>query len=111
MSGGMGPTEDDLTSEVVAEVLGVPLEVHAPSVVDRWGEYLVPTPLVDDARQRALVATARHDVRAAGREHAAGRRESDGVRLCLYLELPATSMTATCPVGRRDSPVTALLSQ
>jgi nicotinamide-nucleotide amidase len=32
MSGGMGPTEDDLTSEVVAEVLGVPLEVHAPSV-------------------------------------------------------------------------------
>jgi nicotinamide-nucleotide amidase len=31
-SGGMGPTEDDLTSEVVAAVLGVPLEVHEPSV-------------------------------------------------------------------------------
>jgi len=32
MSGGMGPTEDDLTSEVVAELLGVPLELHEPSL-------------------------------------------------------------------------------
>src|SRR5512138_898064 len=32
LSGGMGPTEDDLTSEVVAAVLGVPLEDHEPSV-------------------------------------------------------------------------------
>jgi nicotinamide-nucleotide amidase len=32
MSGGMGPTEDDLTAEVVAAVLGVPLELHPPSL-------------------------------------------------------------------------------
>jgi nicotinamide-nucleotide amidase len=32
MSGGMGPTEDDLTAEVVAEVLGAPLELHEPSL-------------------------------------------------------------------------------
>jgi nicotinamide-nucleotide amidase len=32
MSGGMGPTEDDLTSEVIASVLGVPLELHEPSL-------------------------------------------------------------------------------
>ena len=32
MSGGMGPTEDDLTSESVAAVLGVPLELHGPSL-------------------------------------------------------------------------------
>ncbi len=32
MSGGMGPTEDDLTSESVAAVLGVPLELHQPSL-------------------------------------------------------------------------------
>jgi nicotinamide-nucleotide amidase len=32
MSGGMGPTEDDLTSECVAAVLGVPLELDAPSL-------------------------------------------------------------------------------
>ncbi len=32
MSGGMGPTEDDLTAECVAAVLGVPLELHGPSL-------------------------------------------------------------------------------
>ncbi len=32
MSGGMGPTEDDLTAECVAAVLGVPLELHEPSL-------------------------------------------------------------------------------
>ena len=30
MSGGMGPTEDDLTSECVAAALGVPLELDEP---------------------------------------------------------------------------------
>jgi nicotinamide-nucleotide amidase len=32
MSGGMGPTEDDLTSERVAAAAGVPLELHEPSL-------------------------------------------------------------------------------
>ncbi len=32
VSGGLGPTEDDLTSEVVASVMGAPLEVHQPSL-------------------------------------------------------------------------------
>lgn len=32
MSGGMGPTEDDLTSEAVATALGVPLELDEPSL-------------------------------------------------------------------------------
>jgi len=32
MSGGLGPTEDDLTAEVVSTAVGVPLEVHAPSL-------------------------------------------------------------------------------
>jgi len=32
MSGGMGPTEDDLTIARVAAVLGVPLELHEPSL-------------------------------------------------------------------------------
>ncbi|WP_242394372.1 competence/damage-inducible protein A [Anaeromyxobacter oryzisoli] len=48
MSGGMGPTEDDLTSECVAAVLGVPLELHEPSLVaiaerfQRLGRTLTP---------------------------------------------------------------------
>jgi nicotinamide-nucleotide amidase len=32
MSGGLGPTEDDLTAEVVAAAMGVPLELHVPSL-------------------------------------------------------------------------------
>lgn len=31
-SGGLGPTEDDLTKETVSEVTGVPLELHQPSL-------------------------------------------------------------------------------
>jgi len=32
MSGGLGPTEDDLTAEVVAAAMGVPLELDLPSL-------------------------------------------------------------------------------
>jgi nicotinamide-nucleotide amidase len=48
MSGGLGPTEDDLTSERVAAVLGVPLELHEPSLemlkrrFERFGRAMTP---------------------------------------------------------------------
>lgn len=32
ITGGLGPTEDDLTKEVLAEVLGLPLVEHLPSI-------------------------------------------------------------------------------
>ena len=31
-TGGLGPTEDDLTKEMVAEVFGLPMELHEPSL-------------------------------------------------------------------------------
>jgi competence/damage-inducible protein CinA-like protein len=48
MSGGLGPTEDDLTSERVAAVLGVPLELHEPSLemlkrrFEKFGRTMTP---------------------------------------------------------------------
>ncbi len=48
MSGGLGPTEDDLTAECVARVMGVPLEPHAPSLaaiaerLQRMGRVMTP---------------------------------------------------------------------
>ncbi len=51
MSGGLGPTEDDLTAECVARVLGVPLEPHAPSQAaiaerfQRMGRVMTPNNL------------------------------------------------------------------
>jgi nicotinamide-nucleotide amidase len=56
MSGGMGPTEDDLTAEVVAGILGVPLELHQPTldaIAERfraWGRPMPP----NNARQARL---------------------------------------------------------
>lgn len=37
-TGGLGPTQDDLTKDVVAETLGLPMELHEPSR-DRIREY------------------------------------------------------------------------
>jgi nicotinamide-nucleotide amidase len=48
MSGGLGPTEDDLTAECVAAAMGVPLEVHEPTLAAirarfaRMGRTLTP---------------------------------------------------------------------
>jgi nicotinamide-nucleotide amidase len=48
MSGGLGPTEDDLTAECVAAAMGVPLEIHQPTLeairerFRRFGRTLTP---------------------------------------------------------------------
>jgi nicotinamide-nucleotide amidase len=56
MSGGLGPTEDDLTTECVARVMGAPLELHAPSLAaieerfKRFGRPMTP----NNAKQARL---------------------------------------------------------
>lgn len=43
-SGGLGPTEDDLTKKTIADVLGVPLVLHEPTVA-RLKEYFGTRPI------------------------------------------------------------------
>ena len=45
MSGGLGPTYDDLTKETVASVFGRKLTMHAPSLA-RIENYFASTPLI-----------------------------------------------------------------
>ena len=55
MTGGLGPTEDDLTAEVVAQLAGVPLEFDLPSwqhIERRFAEFGIP--LTDNNRKQAL---------------------------------------------------------
>lgn len=42
LSGGLGPTEDDITKEVTAKVLGLPLELHTASL-EHISEYFAKT--------------------------------------------------------------------
>lgn len=55
-TGGLGPTQDDLTKETVAEVLGLPLELHQPSL-DHIVEFFRQRDLVmsENTRKQALL--------------------------------------------------------
>lgn len=50
-TGGLGPTEDDLTKEMVAEYFGLPMELHQPSydtlieMMSRFGRKITPNNL------------------------------------------------------------------
>ncbi|MFZ5491500.1 MAG: CinA family nicotinamide mononucleotide deamidase-related protein [Pseudomonadota bacterium] len=55
MTGGLGPTEDDLTAEVVAQLARVPLAFDPPSwehIERRFAEFGIP--LTDNNRKQAL---------------------------------------------------------
>ncbi len=56
LTGGLGPTCDDITKEVTAEALGLPLIEHAPSLA-AMEEYLrlVGAPLTENNRKQALI--------------------------------------------------------
>lgn len=56
VSGGLGPTSDDLTAGCVAHVAGVPLELHVPTLErlrERWARRARPMP--PQAERQALV--------------------------------------------------------
>lgn len=55
-TGGLGPTVDDLTSEVVARVLSAPLELHEPSLAHMEAFWKARgRPMPDNNRRQAMV--------------------------------------------------------
>lgn len=61
MTGGLGPTEDDLTKEMVAELLGRPLVLHQPSM-DKITAFFAKRGLVmtENNRKQAMVVQGSH---------------------------------------------------
>ncbi len=55
-TGGLGPTEDDLTKEMVAEYFGLPMELHADSL-ERIAAFFrtVGRPMTQNNRKQALM--------------------------------------------------------
>lgn len=55
-SGGLGPTEDDLTKETVAEVLALPLVLHQPSLDRIQARFAkMDRPMTPNNRKQALI--------------------------------------------------------
>ncbi|MCU0272282.1 MAG: competence/damage-inducible protein A, partial [Acidimicrobiales bacterium] len=76
--GGLGPTQDDITRDVIAEVMGVPLE-HDPEV---------------EARIRAMFASRHREMPANNLRQAQVPR---GARV--MAQQPGTAPGLVCPIG------------
>lgn len=69
--------------------------VQAPSVIDRWGEYLVPTPLVDDATADEARAPVVEMLRALPTPALAIRGAIEATRDRIRYDDAATGVTTT----------------
>jgi transglutaminase-like putative cysteine protease len=69
--------------------------VTAPEIVDRWGEFLAPTPLVDDARDDPARAGIVEDLRRLATPALAVRGAVDATRARIFYNDSVTGVTTT----------------
>jgi transglutaminase-like putative cysteine protease len=69
--------------------------VTSPEIVDRWGEYLGPTPLVDDARDDPARAGIVEELRRAATPALAVRGAVDATRARIFYNDSVTGVTTT----------------
>ena len=69
--------------------------VTSPEIVDRWGEFLAPTPLVDDARHDPARAGIVEELRRAAAPALAVRGAVDATRARIFYNDSVTGVTTT----------------
>jgi transglutaminase-like putative cysteine protease len=69
--------------------------VTSPEIVDRWGEFLAPTPLVDDARDDPARAGIVEELRRAATPALAVRGAGDATRGRIFYNDSVTGVTTT----------------
>jgi transglutaminase-like putative cysteine protease len=69
--------------------------VTSPEIVDRWGEFLAPTPLVDDARDDPARAGIVEELRRAATPALAVRGAVDATRARIFYNDSVTGVTTT----------------
>jgi nicotinamide-nucleotide amidase len=73
LTGGLGPTDDDLTRDVVADVVGLPLEYHAEifdGIARRFAARGMPTPEIN--RRQAMVPSGAGPANRTARRRGCG---------------------------------------
>ena len=62
-TGGLGPTEDDITKEMMAEQLGIPLVLHQPSLEAIQGFFArIGQPMTQNNRKQAMLPMAKDGI-------------------------------------------------
>ena len=116
-TGGLGPTEDDLTKEMVAEYFGLPMELHEESL-QRIASFFssIGRPMQENNKKQAYMPRGARVmpnrkgtapgciVEKGGKLVAVNRRGKRGSRTCSTSPPPPSRCTATPARSRRGSP-------